>query len=282
MSGIGARCIMFTTSSHSRLWSFFRVAACALVLFATGCLFIPIPYTEGASPPLAGEYRRADGRPAAGERVAVSPRWDDSTCSHAVQRATTDSAGRFQLDRTTLRRRGVLLFPPIERFFNPYWVCAGTADRTLHPLYRANGPLNELSPLDSISCLEWEWQGRTGYRCSGARVLTAVDGGHWTDGNARGFFRIIRTLEPAAGRSLPHTYIQWIDAPGVGSPNTVRQMTELELPMVISLSSVELRQENGQWFAWLKGTRKKFIGDTNAELEFELGPPSKVARVKDR
>jgi hypothetical protein len=214
--------------------------------------------------------------------VAISLRWDDSTCSRAAQRATTDSAGRFQLERTTIRRRGVFLFPPIERFGNPYWLCVGTADSTLHPLYRGFGSLNELSPLDSISCLEWEWQGRTRYRCSGARVLTAVDGGHWTEGNASGFFRVIQTLEPATGPSLPHAYVQWIDSPGVGSPNTVREVAELELPMVISLSSIEVRQQNGQWFAWLKGTRKKVMGDTRAELEFELGPPGKVARVRDR
>src|SRR5262245_20971528 len=59
------RRIMFTASSHSQLSSFHRAAACALVLCATGC-FLPISYTEGASPPLAGEYRRADGKPVAG------------------------------------------------------------------------------------------------------------------------------------------------------------------------------------------------------------------------
>jgi len=292
---------MFTASSPSQLSSFYRTAACALVLCATGCI-LPISYTEGASPPLAGQYRRADGKPVAGERVAVSPEWKDSTCSRAAQRATTDSAGRFQLDRTTIRHRWVLVFPPFERFWNSYWVCAGTADSTLHPLYAGRGPLNRQAPLDSLSCLEWEWQGRTRSSCSGARVgrvgmrdvrepdHTVVDGGHWTDGNASGFFRVIRTLESTRVRGYrrpvewPHAYVQWIDSSGVGSPNTVRQTVELELePNVNSLSSIELRQQSGLWQAWLQGTRKQFWNAyARAELTFELGPPGKVARVRDR
>jgi hypothetical protein len=215
---------------------------------------------------------------------------DDSTCSRAAQRATTDSDGRFQLDRSTIRHRWLLVFPPFERFWNPYWLCAGTADSTLHPLYPGRGPLNKQAPLYSLSCLEWEWQGRARFTCSGARDSSVVDGGHWTDGNASGFFRVIRTLESTRVRGYrrpvewPHAYVQWIDSSGVGSPNTVRQTVELELePNVNSLSSIELRQRGGLWQAWFQGTRKQFWDAyARTELTFELGPPGKVARVRDR
>jgi hypothetical protein len=59
----------------------------------------------------------------------------------------------------------------------------------------------------------------------------------------------------------------------------VRQPVELELePNVNSLSSVELRQQGGQWEAWLKATRKRFMDYfARTEVAFQLGPPGSVA-----
>src|SRR5688500_18199285 len=103
------------------------LAACVLcgALICTQACFLPLPYTESGSPPLTGVIHRQDGTPASALLVAVSATYDDSTCARARASTTTDSAGRFTLPRTFIRRRGFLLFPAFERFSNSYTLCSG-------------------------------------------------------------------------------------------------------------------------------------------------------------
>lgn len=262
-----------------------HIAALMFVsLCTTGCLYVPIPYTEGASPPLAGRYQASTGMPIAGARLAVSSHSNDSTCTRAAHRTITDSAGRFVFDRTTVRRGGVLLFPPIEHFVNEYWLCAGVDDSTLRPLYQGWGSRNERAPLDSVVCLQWQWRDRTRNTCSVGREAAVDSGGKWTDGNASGFYRVIRTEEPTLVHdrkrtiTRPHAYVQWLEDPGAGPPYIVRATVKLDLgPKVNSLARALVRQRDGRSYVVLSGTQNKLWSDfAPADVYFELGPPGQV------
>jgi hypothetical protein len=260
----------------------------ALLVGTTGC-FLPIPFTEGVSPPLAGRYVTSAGLPIVGRHIAVSTGWSDSTCTRATQRTSTDSAGRFFLERTTIRRRGVLLFPAIERFGNSYWLCVGASDSTLGPLYAGYGSLNERAPLDSVSCVQWQWDARPRTTCTGSRQHVIAAGGHWSDGHTDGFYRIILTEEPISVRpcknrfDCPHAYLQWIEDPGTGPPFIVRATVDLDLdPKITALHAAYVRQRDGRTYAVLSGTRPKFMSDfASIDVRFDLGPPGAVTPVNE-
>src|SRR5690242_21760155 len=74
---------------------------------ALAACYLPVKYTEPASPKLIGVYRRADGSPASRARLAVTSHQGDSDCAHASTRVTADSMGRFVLEigRASCRER---------------------------------------------------------------------------------------------------------------------------------------------------------------------------------
>jgi hypothetical protein len=109
---------------------------------------------QSASPALIGTYQRSDGLPPAPIRIVAST---SSGCAHPRAAAVTDSIGRFALPATTVRHHWFLIFPPIERFSNPYWLCIGDNDSTLKPIYNGQGPIrvHDGTPPDTISCVEY-------------------------------------------------------------------------------------------------------------------------------
>lgn len=119
---------------------------CAAALLFAGCL--PIPHTLTVSPAISGTLHRADGTPAAGVPVAVSPSFADSTCTRATQRTTTDAAGRFELART--RRREAWMALLMERLLC-YSVCGGPSGGD--PFYQSCS-IRSVPPAESAACAE--------------------------------------------------------------------------------------------------------------------------------
>ncbi|HEX2076884.1 MAG TPA: hypothetical protein VHG08_04220 [Longimicrobium sp.] len=264
------------------------LAAFALALGAGGCIFLPIPYTEGAAPPLSGEYQRSDGTPGVGVLVALSVADSDSLCARPAARSTVGEGGRFELPRTPVRRRGILLFPPFEHFWNTYWICAGAAETALLPAFEGQGWLDMDAPPETLSCLEWEWQGRPRVTCSGPRESTLAMGGRWSVGGAGGSYRLIRVEEPvrAPGYRIPvarpRVYLQWVEESAGGPPLRVRETLVLPVdPGVIDIDDLRLQERvGGGWCASMLTTRNAFMGTAQELLAFELGPPGEVREVE--
>ena len=98
--------------------------ALASVFHLGGCL--PIPRSIPRSPPVQGQYERADGAPVVGAPVVISTIPDDSTCARPAARTMTDAAGKFKLPATTSRQSFVLLLPYDAIYV--FRVCIGSAD----------------------------------------------------------------------------------------------------------------------------------------------------------
>lgn len=124
--------------------------AFAAVFQASGCL--PIPRTVPRSPPIQGQYKRADGVPVAGAQVVISTIPDDSTCTRPVARTVTDATGKFELPATKSRQRFVLLLPYDAVYV--FRVCIGTADN-LHLVHRGQAHGGYPNPATLVlSCVK--------------------------------------------------------------------------------------------------------------------------------
>jgi hypothetical protein len=268
---------------------FAALAAFALALGTGGCIFLPIPFTEGGAPPLSGEYQRNDGSPGAGVHLALSVAGEDSLCARPSARTAVGEGGRFELPRTPVRRPGILLFPPIEYFWTEYWICAGVAETALLPAYRGYGSRELDAPPETLSCVEWAWQERPRVTCSGPRDGLLATGGRWSGGGAAGSYRLIIVPEevvPVPGARVPwkgpRAYLQWVEQPGTG-PGHVRETIVLPIdPKVIELKDARLQERaGGGWCASVLGTRETFAGGLPQRLlAFELGPPGVVRAVE--
>ena len=233
-----------------------------------------------------GRYWQQDGSAAIGARVAVTSDHDDATCARALGRSTTDSMGVFRLRPTTVRQRGIWLIPAIERFGRPYWLCAGPADTALQMAY--GGGLSFVEPAtgpDSVTCLDWSWEGRTRVTCSGPGEERAIQtGGSWSDDRGRGFYRLIVIDETWDVREAG-VFLQWVQQSETGSRETVRETVAFPLP-------ARLIEIEDAWF-WLPywrhpcvsvDTRNRprrlwSLGPPRERIAFELGPPGDMRRV---
>ena len=259
----------------------------ALLSPAVAACYLPVRYTEPASPKLVGVYRRTDGAPAAGARLAVTSHQDDSSCAHASARATADSMGRFVLDSTFVERRGVLLFPAFEHFGNSYLVCAAPPDSAFHVAY--DGMLwfgRDSAKSDSVVCQDYHWENRARAVCSSAKEPTLVSGGHWSSGASSGVFRLILTeIGPLHGSDgdfmRPRLIIQWVQqAPGI--PDTVRATivlpTDKKFRNLHRLWQPRLWQHDVVgWCVTVESSRMAFF-DSNKqeELGYALGAPDEA------
>ena len=259
----------------------------AFMIGVQGC-FLPLPFNENGSPPLSGIVQGSDGRPVAGRRIVVSSTYDDSTCSKARASAITDSAGRFTLPHTLVRRRGILLIPPFERFWNSFTLCSDTpADTVTRAIYDGQVGLGTEAPPQTISCYEWVWQGRERVSCSTRDEGKVVEGGRWSADGRRGRYRLVLTDELARARGFdrpvprPHIYVFWIEETDAGLPLGARETVRLPIDdNMTALSHVEILERNGRFYAAFPGYKKTFLNDfASAELRYELGPPGKVTRV---
>ncbi|HJU69925.1 MAG TPA: hypothetical protein VJ650_16925 [Gemmatimonadaceae bacterium] len=257
------------------------------VIGIPGC-FLPLPFNENGSPPISGIVQRSDSRPDVGRRLAISSTYDDSTCSEARASATTDSAGRFALPHTLVRRRGILLIPPFERFWNSFTLCSATSTDTLmRRIYEGRVGLGVDAPLQTISCYEWMWQGEARMTCSARDEAKVVEGGRWVAGDRRGRYRLVLTEELARARGFdrpvprPHAYVLWIEETEAGLPLGARETVRLPIDdNVTAVSHAEILERNGRFYATFPGYKKTFMNDfASAELRFELGPPGQVTKV---
>jgi len=262
----------------------FVIALVSLVV--AGC-YLPANYTEPASPKLVGVYRRADGTPAAGARLAVTAGQDDSTCAHATARVSTDSAGRFVIDSTVVNRHGLWLLPAIEHFANSFSVCAAPADSIFHIAYDDWLWLDrDKARSDTVVCQDYRWEQRARAVCSSAKKPTLVDGGNWSDGTGGGFYRLILTeIGPLHGSDgdfiRPRLIIQWVQqAPGV--PDTVRATialpTDKKFRNLRRLWQPRLwRHDTVGWCVTVESSRHAFFdSDKREELGLVLGGPGSV------
>jgi hypothetical protein len=267
--------------SHTRT----SVGICFIALGLTSC-YLPGEFTEPASPPIVGEYRLANGLPGPGARVAVSSDYDDATCAKASDRATTDVQGKFQLGSTFIVRHGIWLVPAIEHFSNGYSLCVGTMDAMLHFAYAGSIYLNsrERAPSDSLFCQQWIWEGTARVTCSGPRSSPLHTAGTWTDGNARGFYRLITAGDGAYSRKLG-VFLQWVEHSDTGAPEIVRATISLPLaPHLLELKEARLWiRPDGSTCLSVHSTGKPlhfFSWDSNhVRVSLMLGPPGDTRPV---
>ena len=262
-----------------------RGALVATSLLTAGC-WLPVSYTERASPVVVGRYLQHDGTPAARARVAVTGEADDAHCSQARAHTRTDSTGSFRLTATTLRRRGIWLVPAIERFGNSYWVCAAAADSLLHMAYGGSTLRLASEPLDapdSLACIEWAWQGESRVSCTGPDEPAAIQaGGTWAEGDATGLYRLV-VVPTAYDAREPGVFLQWVETPGAGRIETVRKT--VSLPLAAKLIRIDEAK------LWLEGERAACVTvhstgsgagkwtHPRKRVSFELGSPGQMHEV---
>ena len=247
--------------------------------FATAACYLPARFTEPASPILSGTLLDSDGHPVAGARVAITPHtYDDKHCRRATVHATTDSSGRFGFQSTTVERKGIWLVPAIERFFNDYAICTGANDSTLRIAYLGRVPLRaDGVPPDTVSCLQWIWDGRARSVCSGSAETPVQTGGHWSDSTGSGYYRLIDSGPGWEGREAG-VFLQWVQTDRRSGAETVRQTMTFPLaPKLLSVSArlVSPREEapcvrvqsSGRPLHWYNA------GPRKVDVSLQLGPP---------
>lgn len=250
---------------------------------------LPVKRTEALSGPVSGQVIQADGTARAGAAVVVSTEWDDTLCAAAAARTTTDSNGGFQLPGTQKHYSVTWVIPMMDRFAPGYRLCVSVAD-TLRVAYHGWGSLHDTAPRDSVTCLEWAWQGRSRVTCSGLAEHAIATGGRWTDADASGWYRLILAYEPTVVPNRrrpelrPHAYVQWVEHSETGPPYNLRAITELEIDRkATALWETAIWLHDGRWYASLLGTRKTFMNDFHgAEYTYRLGPPGDVSRAEVR
>jgi len=261
-----------------------QVVACILAAANAGCV-IPVNMTEPASPALIGVYHRSDGRPAVGARVAVMSHDGEAACARAVERTAVDSAGVFRLRSTTLRRRWLVLIPPIERFFNYFWLCAGASDSLLGMAYYGRVPLGYSgAAVDTVRCQEWAWQGRTQVTCAGPREENALQtGGRWTDGATAGFYRLI-VINEHWDPLKPGVFVQWVQSSDTHPREVVRETVAFPLvPKLIEIEEARLEVGRDGLACVIiisRGNSRRWYRLEDVErVAMELGPPGEMRRV---
>jgi len=137
------------------------ILAWPLAAAVGGCL--PIPITYVLSPPVVGVYRRADGTPLPGARIAISTEYWDSSCVRPALETLTDSVGGFELSSAKLRQHFILLLP-FDRAAPNYRFCASVAD-TLQPVF--HGWARSTARPDSLTCIQLADTAPTRVTCSG-------------------------------------------------------------------------------------------------------------------
>lgn len=234
--------------------------ALILASMAAGCL----PYTYGL-PPVSGRVITSDSTPAAGMAFAVAGHPDG--CRKATAHGITNSSGVFDLPSSSADS-WIVVIPPIERFANPYWICAGSNDSTLTAVYQGMTPLHGAVAADSVICLEWLWQGNERVTCGPAAHEDGniISGGAWQDGDTRGSYRLILPSQ----RDLPRLLVQWVES------SHVRAVAAVPLDHgTQGIGDVRLEERGaGRWCVIVVA-----LPHTEA---FELGPPGQVNAAKSR
>jgi len=229
----------------------------------------PNPHTEALSAPVVGVLRQSDGAPISGARVRVSTDYDDSVCARATLETTTDSAGTFRLPGTEKRYRIRWVVPNLDRAPPGYRLCVSVGGG-LQAAYFGRGSLQAPAPLDSLTCLEWAWDGRTQVTCScfARAEQTLAFGGTWTNGETSGWYQLILTTVPTRvpGRRFPvyrpRAYVQWVEQASNQSRAMVTNIAELPIdPKVTALWAIELLTRYRKWYASLSGIKPKFMRD---------------------
>lgn len=216
--------------------------ASLLALVLAGCV-LPLNVHEVGSPVLVGVVRRDDGAPAIGVRVAITNDYGRASCAHTSARTFTDSAGVFRFAPTTYVQRWVMLVPAVERFFNWYGVCAGSADSLLELAYDGYVRLHyggEGAAVDTLNCLQWSWHGRPRATCTGPGAEDRVQrGGGWSDARGSGYYRLIAVSHgsPSAESGV---YVQWVEQSRASPSESVRETIAISLTPDI-LSSLEAK-----------------------------------------
>lgn len=255
-----------------------------ILLGTQGC-FLPVPFNETASPPVVGFVRRSDGTPGVGWRVAVSDSYGDSTCAMARASAITDSAGRFDLPRTLVRRYGILLVPAFESFGTSFTLCSGQVpDSVMHIIYTGTFGLRVEAPVRTVFCSEWVWEQRGRIACSTHDESKVVEGGHWSADGRHGRYQVLLTEELGAAPGYrspvprPRAYVVWVVETAEGLPLGAVETVRLPIDdQVMALSRVDLLELNGRFYASLTAYRGNKYELTH--LRFELGPPGQVTRA---
>ena len=112
-----------------------------------------------------------------------------------------------------------------------------------------------------------------------AAVESAVRGGTWSTGSARGRYRILVVME--GWEEVRHrAFLQWVqESASPNSPETIRASVDLtEIADMFSVGEPILVARGGRWYAAVRGTDRP-MAQYSRRLTFALGPPSEVRLV---
>lgn len=257
----------------------------ALLVASAGVLMLmacPIPARHMAqvTPTVAGTIHRDDGSPVAHALVAATSDEDDLSCREARARTTTDTNGRFHLPEVRVERKifWFTMFESLGMAF--YWLCASASspsDST--SLRRALIRGHELG--DIVACLEWRRDGDRRLTCDSSRAPHVLNGGHWTDGRARGWYRVIVADDEPWGHEA-RVFMQWLDSSSTGDrPVNVRAQVELPTgPPVKTTPAPTISRLDDRWYVTAVSAKPTKWGNER-DLRFELGPPGQVKQVPE-
>lgn len=252
----------------------------------TGCLPLPIPHMEQVTPAVTGTLRNSDGSPIVGARVAVTHTRKDVACTGRGARGVTDARGQFALPEAKVRS-GIVWISLMENFGQTwYWLCAGRDSAASSPGDSLTRPLRTSITGsfrgDTLDCVAWRWHDVDDVACNGSvNQRRLIEGGSWSDGGARGSYRII--LGDIDGESYgSRPIVQWIEqrpSPSPGGPTAVvRAQAELPTPHPVSPYGMALRGPDGTWRLTMRSTvPTKWNHDT--WFTFELGAPGQFRDV---
>ena len=246
--------------TDAKVWPREQLRTSVAFVIAATMLTACLPYTYGL-PAVIGRVTTSDTT-SARMMFAVSGGGDADACKHATARGTTNTSGVFDLPSSSADT-WVVVIPPLERFSNPYWICAGPSDSTLRAVYQGTTPLSTKVVADTLGCFQWLWQGEERVTCArrSEQQRSVVTGGAWREGDTSGSYRLILPFQ----RDVPRILVQWLES------SHVQAIAALPLtPKTQRIDDVRLEERYaGSWCVTI-------LSQPHPQ-SFELGPPGKVA-----
>jgi len=261
-----------------------RVQSRLAILCLIGTLGCPLPvrHTELVTAKVTGIVRDADGTPAAGITVAVTPSEGDVACATPSARGVTDSAGRFLLPAVHEEKR-ILWFAPMENFGATWYrFCAGgpaSAPAQQGAAMTSTGIMGWVWG-DTLDCIRWTLRDRARVSCNGPMNQHGMfTFGAWRDARDSGYYRLLLADEDTR-RDVSRAVVQWIAVARPDASAGTRVRSELELPTGEPIVGATYAILNGRVVARVESIRRT-KWNNRRWLAFELGGPGEAREVPD-
>jgi hypothetical protein len=162
-----------------------------------------------------------------------------------------------------------------------YWLCTGTLGPDSTVAYHTRTVVIGNPKLDSVTCLQWDWQERRHTTCSTTYSQRVFTGGSWEADNNRGSYRLILAAEDTWGYGAK-AILQWLGRTADGTADSIHATLELPVEPAAAISPEPwFLLGDGQAVVRIASTKPKAWGGTRW-YSFVLGEPAEAHRVSDR